>query len=228
MAPYPLPQGFKLARPRGCLRGCNAKQTFQKAWVAASSLFFTAPVRENISIVCRAWYVALKGILNPSMKRLDYCALRWVKRVVVFWVRLKSHSKFPHVRDLLFPQETRQCTLSLDLLLFFFFSVDDRTILFFNGNRNTRLKEEKKSENAGNASFFFRRRKKRGSVLRGDQRPDTLRLWMLEAGVNEGRSWPSSHTLSGVGVGVGVGWRNHQKVHCSRKISRKQTGAGVC
>jgi hypothetical protein len=46
------------------------KASFEKAW-SASPFCFDDPARGNVSIVCGFWYVALKRILNPPMKRLN-------------------------------------------------------------------------------------------------------------------------------------------------------------
>lgn len=66
---HPL-HGFKSVIPREHIWGCNEKASFEKACMQVPSSLM--PQWEGMFPLCVGfWYVALKGILNPSMKKLN-------------------------------------------------------------------------------------------------------------------------------------------------------------
>lgn len=84
MAPHPLLHGFKSVIPREQIWGYNEKTSFEKAWFA-SSLVFDVPVRGNVSIVCGFLICGFEKNTKSFHEKVEYCALCWVKRVVVFF-----------------------------------------------------------------------------------------------------------------------------------------------
>ena len=83
MAPHPPLHGFKSVIPREHIWGCKWKDFIWES-LCASFLFFDAPVRGNVSIVCGFLICCFEKNTKSFHEKVEYCALCWVKRVVVF------------------------------------------------------------------------------------------------------------------------------------------------
>ena len=81
MAPHPHLHGFKSMIPREHIWGCKWKDFIWES-LYASSLFFDAPVRGNVSIVCGFLICSFEKNTKSFHEKVEYCALRWVKGVV--------------------------------------------------------------------------------------------------------------------------------------------------